>query len=178
MGRAVEKGGDLFCWHMHGFRHYNHETIGKKLEFGPARSSDQVFNDLSKGYERLSAIMGKNLAPFFTPPWNRCSLETMAALKKIGFKGISRSDGAYPAPPRGFKDFPVHVDLHTRKESQAEKGWHKLSEEFTKGMQKEACGIMIHHMRMNTQAFIFLEYLLERFRGEKQINIVTFKEMF
>ena len=66
-----QKGSSLFCWHMHGFRHCNHEPSGKKQEFGPARSSKELYNDLSKGQARLLSIMGKHLTQVFTPPWNR-----------------------------------------------------------------------------------------------------------
>ena len=177
MDGFIKKGEDLFCWHMHGYRHINHETQGKKQEFGPARSDLELANDLSRGHARLKSIMGKMLTPVFTPPWNRCSLATMNRLKIIGFKGVSRSYGSLPLPPRGFKDFPVHVDLHTRKEKLAEQGWQKLMEEFTRGMDSSACGIMIHHMLMNDQAFIFLEYLLKLFTAYKKINFVTFNDL-
>ena len=177
MDTFLEKGGSLFCWHIHGYRHMNHEIQGKKQEFGPIRSSGQVFSDLSRGYARLEAIMGKNLTPVFTPPWNRCSLDTMTLLKEIGVKGISRSYGSLPLSPQGIKDFPVHVDLHTRKEKQARQGWQKLLGEFTNAMASDAWGIMIHHMRMNHQAFVFLEYLLGLFSGYKQINSLTFNDL-
>jgi hypothetical protein len=121
--------------------------------------------------------MGENLTPVFTPPWNRCSLETLTLLKKMGFKGISRSRGSLPLPPQGLKDLPVHVDLHTRKERHAKQGWQTLLTEFSNGMKSDACGIMIHHMRMNHQAFILLEYLLELFAGYKQISVLTFNDL-
>jgi predicted deacetylase len=177
MQQFVEKGEDLFCWHMHGYRHVNHETRGKKQEFGPARSERQLLNDISNGASRLKTITGKHFTPVFTPPWNRCSLETMNVLKNIGFKGISRSYGNLPVPPDGFMDFSVHVDLHTRKEKRAQEGWQKLIHELKVGLNSPACGIMIHHMRMNQQAFIFLDYLLEVVNGYKAVNIVTYDDL-
>ncbi|WP_300464687.1 polysaccharide deacetylase family protein [Desulfobacula sp.] len=167
----------LFCWHMHGYRHMNHEIKGKKQEFGAIRSTRALSSDLSRGHERLTAIMGKNLTPVFTPPWNRCSPETLMLLKEKGFKAVSRSQGSLPLSPPGLRDFPVHVDLHTRKEQRAKEGWQTLLAEFTTGMNDDACGIMIHHMRMNHQAFIFLEYLLALFAGYKQITVVAFNDL-
>lgn len=177
MDGFIKKGEDLFCWHMHGYRHMNHETQGKKQEFGPTRSSRELFNDLSKGQVRLQAIMGENLTPVFTPPWNRCSLDTMKILQNLGFKGVSRSYGAKPLPPEGFMDFQIHADLHTLKEKYAEKGWEKLMGQLAAGIKSRTCGIMIHHMRMNHQAFIFLEYLLKLFAENKQIKIITYKNL-
>jgi len=177
MDGFIKKGEDLFCWHMHGYRHINHETHGKKQEFGPARSNLELANDLSKAHASLKSIMGNRLAPVFTPPWNRCSLATMNRLKIVGFKGVSRSYGSLPLPPRGLKDFPVHVDLHTRKEKSPKLGWLKLMEEFKTGIDSSPCGIMIHHMRMNDQAFLFLEYLFELFSAYKKINFVTYNDL-
>lgn len=177
MDDFVKKGQDLFCWHMHGYRHMNYEVQGKNQEFGPIRSTTAVLNDISRGRERLQSILGEKFTPIFTPPWNRCSIETMQVLKEIGFKGISRSYGSMPNPPDGLEEFPVHVDLHTRKEKTSEQGWQQLFKEITKGMQFSACGIMIHHMRMNEQAFIFFEYLLERLAVHKQIQIITFNDL-
>ena len=172
-----KKGEGLFCWHMHGYRHINHENKGKKFEFGQSRLSQELFNDLSKGQARLQSIMGDILTPIFTPPWNRCSLKTMLILQELGFRGISRSHGSKPLPPDGFNDFPVHVDLHTRKDKHAKQGWQNLLKEFDRGLEYKACGIMIHHMRMNNQAFIFLEYLLKLFSGYKQITILTYEDL-
>ncbi|MCD4720346.1 MAG: polysaccharide deacetylase family protein [Desulfobacula sp.] len=177
MNDFVKKGQNLFCWHMHGYRHMNYEVQGKKQEFGPIRSSTAVFNDISRGRKTLQSILGDKFTPIFTPPWNRCSLETMQVLKEIGFKGISRSYGSLPLPPAGLEDFPIHVDLHTRKEKTAEQGWQKLFKEITRGMQFPACGIMIHHMRMNEQAFVFLKYLLECLAAHKQARIITFNHL-
>ncbi len=177
MENFESQGKNLFCWHIHGYRHVNHEIRGKKFEFGESRSSKEVFSDLSRGYKRLQSIIGKNLTPIFTPPWNRCSLETMQILQKLGIQGISRSHGVKPLPPRGFKDFPIHVDLHTRKEKDAQQGWQNLLRQFDKAAGFKTCGIMIHHMRMNSQAFIFLEFLLKLFSEYNQIKIVTYKNL-
>ena len=177
MAEFREKGKDLFCWHMHGYRHMNHEPLGKKQEFGPARSHRDLFNDLFKGQKRLQTIMGKALTPVFTPPWNRCSMDAMMILKKIGFAGISRSHGNHPPAPGGLLDIPVHVDLHTRKETSARDGWRNMLTELQTGLTSRNCGIMLHHMCMNDQAFFLLEYLLDLFSGYEQIKKITYTDI-
>ncbi|NOX35268.1 MAG: DUF2334 domain-containing protein [Deltaproteobacteria bacterium] len=171
------KDQDHFCWHMHGYRHINYETRGKKQEFGPGRTLEQVQNDILNGKRRLQSILKEKFTQVFTPPWNRCSIETMQVLKKMKFKGISRSYDSLPVPPAGLEDFMVHVDLHTRKEKDAEQGWEGLLKEITKGMQSRTCGIMIHHMRMNHNAFIFLEFLFEKLLAYRQIQLVNFNDL-
>jgi hypothetical protein len=69
------------------------------------------------------------------------------------------------------------VDLHTRKETSAEEGRQKLLEEFRTGLASPVCGIMLHHMCMNDQAFLLLEYLLELFSGYGQIQKITYQEL-
>jgi hypothetical protein len=170
----ADKGGELFCWHQHGWRHVNHEVKGKKQEFGPGRPVIDIQNDLAKGQHRLKAILNDRLSPFFTPPWNRCTRETMSALVNLGFEGISLSDGSKPDPPNGLKEISVHVDLHTRKESSPDLGWQALFSELSQGMESGVCGIMLHHMRMNDAAFLFLESLLRQVASQRKIEVVTF----
>ena len=174
---ATAKCEQLFCWHMHGFRHNNHEPQGKKQEFGPSRSHGDLFQDLMKGKKRLETILNEQFTLVFTPPWNRCSNDCMQILKEIGFKAISRSHGSKPDSPEGLKDLQIRVDLHTRKEASAEQGWAHLVDELKQGLASEYCGIMIHHMRMNDAAFVFLEYLLQYLTSCRQIEILTYREM-
>jgi len=169
--------GELFCWHMHGYRHQNHETQGKKQEFGLARPRETVHQDLSRGYARLQDIMGSHFFPVFTPPWNRCSTEAMESLKTLNFKAVSRSFGGKPLPPPNLPDIAVHVDLHTRKDPDPQTGWVKLLGELETGLASGRCGIMLHHMRMNDPAFLFLEYLLDLIAKTAKFSAVTYREL-
>nr|NJM01228.1 hypothetical protein [Desulfobacula sp.] len=106
MAEFREKGRDLFCWHMHGYRHMNYEPQGKKQEFGPARTARVVLNDLIKGRERLETIMGKDLTPVFTPPWNRCSRDALMMLKKPGSPPSPEALAVFRLRRKGFWIFP------------------------------------------------------------------------
>lgn len=168
---------ELFCWHMHGYCHKNHEIEGKKQEFGPARTRKHLEHELSQGLHRLESILKDQFFPVFTPPWNRCSIETMDCLKQLGFKAVSRSFSSRPPVPEGFLDISVDVDLHTRKDKDATAGWAKLLKELERALSARSCGIMLHHMRMDDSAFLFLEYLLERVAGQKGLETVTYKDL-
>jgi len=170
-------GAIFFCWHQHGWRHLNHEVTGKKQEFGPGRPVIDIQNDLAKGQQRLTAVLNHWFSPFFIPPWNRCTRETMAALVSLGFNGISRSAGSDPGPPWGLQEMAVHVDLHTRREILPELGWHALFNELAQGMESGVCGIMLHHMRMDEAAFLFLEFLLIQIASQKKIRVTTFTDL-
>jgi peptidoglycan/xylan/chitin deacetylase (PgdA/CDA1 family) len=168
---------DRWCWHQHGWRHRNHESEGKKQEFGPSRSREVLARDLTLGRERLAAIMGTHLTPLFTPPWNRCSEDTLALLQEMGYKAVSRSRGNRPPAPPGLPDLPVSVDLHTRRAPSAAVGWERLKEDLTSGLRYPTCGIMIHHQRMNAVAFTFLEGLLETLIQHPRLTVLNMRDL-
>lgn len=172
----AQKGGDLFCWHQHGWRHRNHEIKGKNQEFGPGRSREKILRDLEKGRDRLQGMLKDRFSPFFTPPWNRCSLEAMEALVALGFKGISRSRGSRPYSPAQLMEISVDVDLHTRREKSVELWWDGIFNELSRGIETGVCGIMLHHMRMDDLAFSFLEALVQILAGHEKIRGITFAD--
>ncbi len=170
-------GQEQWCWHQHGWLHRNYETVGKKQEFGSARSAELQFADLQKGKERLQKILGNSFAPFFTPPWNRCSGETLKALQKLQFQAVSRSKNATPLPPPGLSDLQVTIDLHTRKEADPVLCLNKLLTEISQGIAGGTGGIMIHHQRMNQAAFDFLALLLKNICAEPKLKPVVFQDL-
>jgi hypothetical protein len=167
----------LWCWHQHGWRHINHEIEGKKQEFGPSRSRSNIKRDLVQGKRRLEDLMEAEFYPVFTPPWNRCSLDTLQLLGELGYVAVSRSRGSIPPAPRGLPDFYADVDLHTRKERDPALGWKLLLEELQSAISSKLCGIMIHHQRMNEAAFDFLEMLLGIIVKRKEIQLVNYRDL-
>lgn len=167
----------LWCWHQHGWRHVNHEYADRSQEFGPARLQADVKDDLLKGRYRLENIIGDNFYPVFTPPWNRCNLQTLNLVKDCGFLAVSRNCGALPPAPRVLPDFCVDVDLHTRKEINPATEWSRLFAELTEYLSSGRCGIMIHHRKMNTAAFDFLEILLKILKRHQRIRLLNFKDL-
>ena len=166
-----------WCWHQHGWLHRNYETLGKKQEFGPARSAKAQVEDLKKGKEHLQKILGQRFSLFFTPPWNRCSQDTLDGLQKLAFHAVSRSKNAKPPPPTGLRDIQVNIDLHTRKEQNPEKCLNDLLAEISRGIANGSGGIMIHHQRMNQVAFDFLDLLLQAIRADSRLQPVLFQEL-
>jgi hypothetical protein len=78
---------------------------------------------------------------------------------------------------KGLPDICMDVDLHTRKEKSSDSGWANLFEELKAAISSGLCGIMIHHNRMNTAAFEFLEMLLKVFAARKDLQLVNFREL-
>ena len=179
--RALQKthleSSSLWCWHQHGWRHFNHETEGRNQEFGSGRVISEIKHDLLKGKQRLENILGDQFCPVFTPPWNRCNLETLILLKEHGYLAVSRNFGASPPPPVNLPDFCVDVDLHTRKDKDPVSGWERLFKSLKKDISSGRCGIVLHHQKMNAAAFDFLDTLLKTLKQSKNIMLVNFRDL-
>jgi hypothetical protein len=172
----IAQQSSQWFWHQHGFAHHNHETIGKKQEFGDSRAKSDIAQNLQKGKERLEMILGRDFNPVFTPPWNRCNQITLDSLVTVGFKAVSRSRGAHPVSTV-LPDFQVNVDLHTRKEIDTEYGMQNLLTELEKGLASGRCGIMLHHQRMNNRALHFLDLLLGEINKAQKVETVHFGDL-
>ena len=171
----IDTESSLWCWHQHGWNHTNHQSTGKKCEFGTARSRSAITDDLSRGKDRLRTIVGSDFSPFFTPPWNRCSDETLLILAEQGFSGVSRSRGEQgkKAP---LEDFFVNVDLHTRKEPDCDSALEALCDDLRLAVEQHYVSIMIHHQLMNDSAFELLELLLALMAENSNFRVCTFNE--
>jgi len=164
-------------WHQHGRRHHNNEKTGKKQEFGPSRAKADIYTDLAKGRRRLEQLLEKEFQPVFTPPWNRCSADTLEALVDLDFAAVSRSTGARPEAPVNLPDYQVNVDLHTRKEKDPRLGLANLLQEIEQAISSGLCGIMIHHQRMNRAAVELLDILLESIKNNGRLLPVHFGDL-
>lgn len=60
LSRRLAAGRSVLSLHQHGSSHTNHETEGRKYEFGPSRSAAQQGNDLRAGRERLQTLLGRD----------------------------------------------------------------------------------------------------------------------
>ncbi|HEX9994551.1 MAG TPA: hypothetical protein VGB14_16595, partial [Acidimicrobiales bacterium] len=107
---ARRAAGGLVRLHQHGFAHVNHEPEGRKCEFGPARSPAEQAADVAAGRDRLADALGDLVDPVFTPPWNRCTAATAAALAGAGLRVLSRDESAGSVGHPGLAEVPVTVD--------------------------------------------------------------------
>lgn len=171
-------GSTQWCWHQHGRIHRNFERDGKKQEFGPSRTREEIKNSLRNGKRRLKNIIAGEFQPYFTPPWNRCSAATIESLVELNFSALSRSRGAKPETVDELPDFQIGVDLHTRKEISPHVGFENLLSELEKTIISGQCGIMIHHQRMNNRAFDFLDLLLSAIKDNPRLTPVLFNDLF
>ncbi|OEU65281.1 MAG: DUF2334 domain-containing protein [Desulfovibrio sp. S3730MH75] len=167
----------LWCLHQHGYKHTNQEKVGKKYEFGPSRDNKKVLAELTKGKLKLNKLLGNDMCPIFTPPWNRCTEETMTTLIELGFIAISRSINVAPFPLKGLPDLPINIDLHTIKEKNPKAGILNLMKQIENAVQSDYAGFMLHHQRMNKTAVRFLDFLLARIAETPSLRIQDMRDM-
>lgn len=170
----------LWGWHQHGWRHVNWQKTGKKSEFGDQRPLEKQWKDIWRGHMKLVNIFQDRLLPVFTPPWNRCSAMTLEVLAQLGFKAVSIMD---PLPKAGkntgrLKNLRIAVDLHTRKHDDGRADYAALLQELGAALSKDMpAGIMIHHQRMTSFAFTFLDELLRQLRLSEKVEFLSFQEL-
>ena len=152
----LARSPDRMGVHLHGFAHVNHEPDGRKSEFGPRREVGAQRRDLEAGRHQLELLLGDAVAPFFTPPWNRCTESTARLLAELGFRVLSRDARERPFGIPGFLEIPVRVDWLRPPADVAATG-ERLAVE---GRSGSPVGIMLHPARIDAEQRRWLGALL------------------
>lgn len=146
--------------HQHGAHHVNHESRGRKCEFGPSRSREDQSGDLAAGKRRLEALLG-SVDPIFTPPWNRCTQVTVDCLERHGFRVLSQDITAPRLGSVFLERLPVAVDWCKWREGPGS-SWQSLGQRVADALAGESgpVGIMLHHAVMDEDDRSRLDALL------------------
>jgi predicted deacetylase len=146
--RARADATGLVGVHQHGFAHVNHEREGRKCEFGPSRDAEAQLADIRAGRERLGELLGAALQPMFTPPWNRCTADTGAALLELGVGMLSRDRTAEPLGLPGLAELQVQVDWFAKRKGER-LGRAAVGEQLgARAAEPAPLGVMLHHAEM------------------------------
>lgn len=142
---AARAAGGRVRLHQHGYAHVDHEPTGRKCEFGEARGAADQAADIAAGRAVLLDALGDVVDPVFTPPWNRCTAATAAALAGHGFAALSRDDGAGRFDHPGLAEVPVTVDWFGHRKG-VRWGRDELSRRLAAGVAGGGpLGVMLHH---------------------------------
>jgi len=164
--RAVARSGGAVGIHMHGFAHMNHESAGRKAEFGTSRDAADQRRDLEDGRRRFEALLGDVVAPFFTPPWNRCTETTGRLLRELGFQALSRDAGEPALGLPGLVELPVRVDW-LRRPAASPHDLSLVAARLAAARPERPTGIMLHHERMDEDELERLDELLALLAGHR-----------
>jgi peptidoglycan/xylan/chitin deacetylase (PgdA/CDA1 family) len=169
---------DLFEFNQHGWRHINHEREVRKCEFGPSRNFAEQLADIASGRRVLEEALGGAFSLVFTPPWNRCTAETLRALDRLGFQGYSGFRSGEPIRGYGFRDVSVTLDLHRWRNGVAMKRADEIVSELIAQLRElDTIGIMLHHKVMDEDGFDLLARLLEELSRSETISFHRFQSL-
>ena len=155
----TRSGAPAIGVHQHGYCHANLETEGRKCEFGPSRDYPTQLEDIERGQALMRSAFGSLADDIFTPPWNRCTLDTAQALVDLGFAALSRDVGAAAFELPGLQELPIAVDWCKlrRPGSSPDALAHRIASCIGSA---DRCGIMLHHAVMDDADHSMLEALL------------------
>jgi peptidoglycan/xylan/chitin deacetylase (PgdA/CDA1 family) len=108
LGARARSGGVRL--HQHGYAHVNHETTGRKHEFGPSRDVAAQTADVARGRRVLRDAFGELVDDVFTPPWNRCTPTTGEVLRDQGISILSRDVTAPMLDQADLLELPITID--------------------------------------------------------------------
>jgi hypothetical protein len=147
--------------HQHGYAHVDHETVGRRCEFGPGRPGPAQLEDIGNGRQRLRELLGDALDPIFTPPWNRCTARTGACLVELGIAVLSRDRTAGELALPGLAELPVQVDWFAKRKGVA-LSRDEIGEQLAARAGEPApLGVMLHHAEMDTEDLTAMTELLD-----------------
>lgn len=188
-GRLTEAGTKLLREYLkappgllelnqHGWLHINHETTGRKCEFGPGRSEAEQFADMARGRQKLIEAFGPDFSAVFVPPWNRCTEATLQALDQLGFEALSQLKGKTAVTGHNFIELSVTLDLHRWKGGATLRNPDEIVTELMNQISAgELIGVMLHHQVMDETAFSFLARLLDELRDQPCVRIHIFQSL-
>lgn len=163
--------------HQHGCRHINHESNGRKYEFGPARSAHEQHADLTAGKKRLVTLLGSRIDPIFTPPWNRCTQVTVDQLGKLGFRVLSRDRSAQALNRAALAELPIVLDwcrFYREGAGDLSVIVHGLVEQLGAPVP---LGIMLHHAVMDTRQLGLTGELLQLLARHPRAHCALMREL-
>lgn len=176
--RRWNQAGGLIELNQHGWIHANHETEGRKHEFGPSRNYEQQFLDIQRGRDVLNDVFGSAWRPVFTPPWNRCTRDTLRVLDELGFAVLSRDTSELSTTGYGFREISITLDIFSWKNGATLKASTNINECLTSQVRAGGLiGILLHHKVMTPEAFGTVDRLLETLTRSEAIRIHTFESV-
>ncbi len=164
--------------HQHGWQHVNHELAGKKCEFGAGRCFDDQLEDIAKGKSRLEEAFEDKFFPAFTPPWNRCTEDTLKILDQLRFLVLSKYRNGHSLAGHSFREISVTLDLYRWKGGVTLKTPEEILTQLISQIQTcDIVGILLHHKVMDAAAFSFIDSLLDQLCQHRVVQFHTFQSL-
>jgi hypothetical protein len=114
---------------------------------------------------RIKSLFGSAADTIFTPPWNRCTQDTVNHLNALGFDVLSRDLSGTPVQHGELREIAVGVDW-SRYWKKDNSGPSDIARRIADlAGSEEAVGIMLHHAEMDTTQRMHIQDLLRLLRS-------------
>jgi peptidoglycan/xylan/chitin deacetylase (PgdA/CDA1 family) len=164
--------------HQHGLAHVNHESTGRKHEFGPSRDQTRQSADVATGRRILLDWFGERaLDPVFTPPWNRCTPATGRALLANGLRVLSRDHTAPPLGLPGLAEVPVTVDWFGHRKGVRFTPVELAAELADQVRGGDPIGVMLHHAVTDADELARVDELLALAAQHPAVRVASIGEL-
>ena len=108
----------------------------------------------------------------FTPPWNRCTQDTIQVLIELEFTAISRDHTAQPLEANGLCEVPVNIDW-LKKRNGRRVSYEDLGLIMGRCvLQCDVVGLMLHHELMDHTDRAYLTHLLKMLKSHPSARCV------
>lgn len=187
---------------QHGWIHREHGC----REFGPCRSYDAQCADLARGKRFLEEQLGECFTPIFVPPSNKYDENTLLALGRLGFVGLSagfarsrleyaaiktarifgrRRIGEYPISHHpgarsGLLEYSISIDFAASYAGGGRsKTLQQLKKEFARARRRtHIVGVMLHHWTLRADDdFNRLEAFIQHLRQDRSVVCSSLKNL-
>jgi len=177
LSRGMEASDNLVGIHQHGFCHMNYQVEGRKCEFGSARSLEQQKTDIRNGSTLLHGYFGDRLDSIFTPPWNRCTQNTVDVLNDLTFSAISRDETAASLDSGSLAELPVGIDWFKKKRGVRIQPIEIGAAIAAAVEDKDIVGIMLHHEHMDRHERSMLDALLALLVSSSHVKCLPMRDL-
>jgi hypothetical protein len=178
LAQSVSAAPALLELNQHGWRHLNHEREGRKCEFGPSRTFQELLADIAQGQSRMNEAFGPRWFPVFIPPWNRCAEGAYRALDQLGFRALSAKQGNSVVTGYRFKEISITLDLYRWRGGACLKPSEEIFDELIAQLSRlQTIGVMLHHKVMDERAFSFLGSMLDTLASYPIVRFHTFQSL-
>lgn len=177
----LRESPELIGLDQHGFLHVNHESAGRKCEFGLSRSFDEQRADIAAGRRMFSDEFGERISPVFVPPWNRCTPSTRRALVELGFIAISHfrsSESAACKSTDALVELPATLDPYRWKQGPELKPEQEIFRDLVAQLEAGGViGVMLHHKVMDAAALALTARLLDVLAASPAVRFYKFSDL-
>lgn len=181
--KAKREHADLLDIVQHGYAHENYALREQaKYEFGPGRTYQQQYGDITKGRAIIKKQFGQLMTPGFIPPYHGYDQATLSIIDKLHIPLFSAGKKAFTSG--NVLDFPAQVSLNKYSKNSTPLPYD-LRSMLTRTLRKlepgKVTGLVYHHRAIKTsddmKAIKDFFRVVAKWRDQGRLRLVLFSDL-